>query len=99
MTAATPADTPAPIAEAVRSSINAAFAVAKQFPPEIGQRIEQSARTAFSDAMNVAFLTSSGLLLVAAILVGRSMSKSATPQQLTAPAGTAISAHNTGGAE
>lgn len=70
---AIPASAPEQLRAAASSSIGPAMEIAKTLPESLGDTLRSTARVAFSDAMGNAFWVSSGVLLVMAIVVARSI--------------------------
>ncbi|MCE2527245.1 MAG: DHA2 family efflux MFS transporter permease subunit [Actinomycetia bacterium] len=67
------ADLPPQAAAAAGDSVGAAVSIAANLPPAAAQRLVDTARAAFSDALGIAVLVSAGVALVGAVLIFRLM--------------------------
>jgi predicted MFS family arabinose efflux permease len=77
-----PAAAPEEVRAGARTSVNAALAIAEKVPPQFADALAQGARSAFTDAMNTAFMVSAGLLFVMALVASR-----AVPRDMQATVG------------
>ncbi len=64
---------PAEAASTARDSVGAASKIASMLPAEVGTRLVDAARTAFSDALGVAVLVAAGVALAGAVCVAKFM--------------------------
>ena len=78
---------PAEAADAARDSVGAASRVASMLPGEIGTRLAETARTAFSDALGVAVLVAAGVALAGSALIAKFMPPRHLPKEERSPSG------------
>ena len=64
---------PPEAAQAASDSVGAASQIALTLPAEIGARLADTARTAFTDALGIAVLVSAGVALTGAVLIAKFM--------------------------
>ena len=64
---------PAAAAKAPSDSVGAASQIASRLPAEVGGRLAEAAKTAFTEALGIAVLVGAGVAVIGSVLVAKYM--------------------------